>query len=112
MAENPCIGADDPEERCPRHPNDCTCWQVDPIPVPRGGIEPDWHAACILLHRRFRKLEKAARAVVAEADRIHDNQPWPLKYQAPYAAITALREILTEVGTPDARSLIQKQKEG
>lgn len=25
----PCAGADDPEERCPRHPRDCTCWQID-----------------------------------------------------------------------------------
>jgi hypothetical protein len=24
-----CIGSDDPEERCPRHPDECTCWQVD-----------------------------------------------------------------------------------
>lgn len=24
-----CPGADDPEERCPKHPKDCTCWQVD-----------------------------------------------------------------------------------
>jgi len=24
-----CEGADDPEERCPRHPKDCRCWQVD-----------------------------------------------------------------------------------
>lgn len=23
-----CEGADDPEERCPRHPKDCTCWQT------------------------------------------------------------------------------------
>lgn len=70
------------------------------FPSPRGGIETDWHAACILLHRRFRKLEKAAAAVVAETDRIHDNEPWPVKYQAPYAAITALRATLKEVGTP------------
>lgn len=24
-----CPGADDPEERCPRHPSECTCWNVD-----------------------------------------------------------------------------------
>lgn len=69
------------------------------IPVPRGGIQTDWHAACILLHRRFRKLEKAARLVVSETDRIHDNEPWPVKYQAPYAAITVLRETIAEVGS-------------
>ena len=27
--QNKCEGADDPEERCPRHPRDCKCWQVD-----------------------------------------------------------------------------------
>lgn len=24
-----CPGADDPEERCPVHPSECTCWEVD-----------------------------------------------------------------------------------
>lgn len=71
------------------------------VPVPRGGIEPDWHAACILLRRRFRKLEKAAQFVVSEADRIHENERWPIKYRAPYEAITKLRKVLAEVGTPD-----------
>jgi hypothetical protein len=28
-AQDECPGRDDPEERCPRHPDDCTCWQVD-----------------------------------------------------------------------------------
>jgi hypothetical protein len=69
------------------------------IPVPRGGIETDWHTACVLLHRRFRKLEKAARAVVKATDEIHDNEPRPIKYRAPYGAITTLRETLAEVGT-------------
>lgn len=69
------------------------------IPVPRGGIETDWHAACVLLRRRFRKLEKAAKAVISETDRIHDEEPWPLKYRAAYGAITTLRETLAEVGT-------------
>lgn len=23
-----CEGFDDPEERCPRHPRDCTCWKT------------------------------------------------------------------------------------
>lgn len=27
--ERACPGADDPEERCPRHPSECTCWQID-----------------------------------------------------------------------------------
>lgn len=29
VAVKACPGADDPEERCPRHPRDCSCWQVD-----------------------------------------------------------------------------------
>lgn len=70
--------------------------------MPRGGVETDWHAACILLRRRFRKLEKAAQAVLDEADNIHDTKPWPVKYQAPYAALTVLRSTLAEVGTPTA----------
>lgn len=67
-------------------------------PVPRGGIEPDWHSAFILLRRRFRKLEKAASAVIEETDLIHDNEPWPLKYRAPYEAITVLRAALKAEG--------------
>lgn len=69
------------------------------IPVPRGGIEIDWHAACVLLRRRFRKLEKAANAVVKATDETHDNDPWPIKYRAPYGAIVKLRETIAEVGT-------------
>jgi len=70
------------------------------IPVPRGGIEPDWHLAFVSLRRRFRQLEKASRKVIEEADRIHDNEPWPLKYRAPYEAITEMRELLKHIGTP------------
>lgn len=81
------------------------------IPVPRGGIEPDWHAASVLMRRKFRKLEKAARRVIEEADRIHDNEPWPLKYRAPYEAITALRELLAEIGSPDVRAKAQPHSE-
>ncbi len=29
ISENACPGADDPEERCPKHPSECTCWTVD-----------------------------------------------------------------------------------
>ncbi|NTG48631.1 hypothetical protein G6M04_14655 [Agrobacterium rhizogenes] len=29
ISENACPGADDPEERCPKHPSECTCWEVD-----------------------------------------------------------------------------------
>lgn len=70
------------------------------IPVPRGGLEPDWHLAFVSLRRRFRQLEKSSRKVIEEADRIHDGEPWPLKYRAPYQAITELRELLKHIGTP------------
>lgn len=70
------------------------------VPVPRGGIEPDWRLWFVSLRRRFRKLEKAARAVITETDRVHDNDAWPVKYRAPYAAITALRQTLAEVAPP------------
>lgn len=29
LTERECPGADDPEERCPRHPDDCACWEID-----------------------------------------------------------------------------------
>jgi hypothetical protein len=29
MPKTECPGADDPEERCPREPKDCICWEVD-----------------------------------------------------------------------------------
>lgn len=32
-----CSGADDPEDRCPRHPKDCVCWRFSP--EARGLIE-------------------------------------------------------------------------
>jgi len=70
------------------------------IPVPRGGVEPDWHDAFLRMRLRFKRLEQAASRVVAETDRIHDNEPWPVKYRAPYEAITVLRGVLAEVETP------------
>lgn len=42
----------------------------------------------------FGELQAAAQRVVDETDRIHDNDPWPIKYRAPYAAITELRSLL------------------
>ncbi|AYC99983.1 hypothetical protein [Neorhizobium sp. NCHU2750] len=29
-----CEGFDDPDERCPRHPNDCLCWDAKNLAVP------------------------------------------------------------------------------
>jgi hypothetical protein len=42
----------------------------------------------------FSKLQAAAQHVVNETDRIHDNEPWPIKYRAPYGAIVELRKVL------------------
>lgn len=42
----------------------------------------------------FTELQTAAQFVVSETDRIHDNDPWPIKYRAPYDAITKLRLLL------------------
>lgn len=64
--------------------------------TPRGGLDPDWQEAWMLVTRKYRKLVSAARRVVRETDRIHDNEPWPIKYRAPYEAITKLREALPE----------------
>lgn len=37
--ERPCPGADDPQERCPRHPSECKCWQIDlDHPMKRSGL--------------------------------------------------------------------------
>ncbi len=41
-------------------------------------------------------LQTAALKVVNETDRIHDNEPWPTKYRAPYGAIVELRALLTK----------------
>lgn len=47
-----------------------------------------------LLLRDYGELQAAAQKVVDETDRIHDSKPWPIKYQAPYGAITDLRQLL------------------
>lgn len=46
------------------------------------------------LTRAFAELAAAAQKVVDETDRIHDGDPWPLKYRAPYGAIAELRTLL------------------
>lgn len=42
----------------------------------------------------FGELQAAAQKVVDETDKIHNNDPWPIKYRAPYGAITELRILL------------------
>jgi hypothetical protein len=42
----------------------------------------------------FAELQAAAQKVVDETDRTYDSDPWPIKYRAPYGAITALRRLL------------------
>ena len=46
------------------------------------------------LLRAFDDLQAAAQKVVDETDRIHDLEPWPIKYRAPYGAIVELRTLL------------------
>lgn len=44
----------------------------------------------------FAELQAAAQKVVDETDRIHDSEPWPVKYRAPYGAIVELRQLLAK----------------
>jgi hypothetical protein len=44
----------------------------------------------------FTELQTATQKVVDETDRIHDNDPWPIKYRAPYGAIVELRQLLAK----------------
>lgn len=46
------------------------------------------------LLKAFGELQAAAQKVIEETDRIHDNEPWPVKYRAPYGAIVELRELI------------------
>ena len=72
-------------------------------PMPRGGGTHDWWAESVKLYRRLHKIEQAAQAVLDEADRIHDNDPYPIKYRAPYGALAQLRAVLSEQSTIDDR---------
>ncbi len=56
----------------------------------------------------FSDLQSCAQHVVDETDRIHDGDPWPTKYRAPYAAITTLRSLL--LGQYGLRVLAQEPK--
>jgi hypothetical protein len=64
------------------------------IPAPRGGLEPNWWEEWVKTTRAYNALAKAAQAVVDEAKSIHDNDPWPIRYRAPYEAITKLSAVL------------------
>lgn len=48
------------------------------------------------LLKAFSELQEAAQHVVNETDRIHDGEPWPTRYRAPYGAITKLRILLNQ----------------
>lgn len=72
-------------------------------PMPRGGIEPDWQGTSLTYYRRYRKLRKAAQAVIDQMAAIHDNDPYPLKYRAPFGAIAGLSKVLDE--NPDYKAL-------
>lgn len=60
-----CEGADDPEERCPRHPKDCTCWQVDNDHPSRKGIPP--------VDQMSMALKKADEALRPLADAVYND---------------------------------------
>lgn len=42
----------------------------------------------------YADLNAAAQKVIDETNRIHDNDPWPIKYRAPYGAIVDLENLL------------------
>jgi hypothetical protein len=42
----------------------------------------------------FSELQTAAQKVVDEANHIHDTEPYPLKYRAPYGALAELMTLL------------------
>lgn len=48
------------------------------------------------LAQAFTELQAAAQKVVDATDQILDTEPWPLKYRAPYKAITELRQLLAK----------------
>ncbi|EHK77735.1 hypothetical protein SM0020_12445 [Sinorhizobium meliloti CCNWSX0020] len=66
----------------------------DGLIAPRGGIEPNWWEVSMKLRRELKALQTAAQKVIDETDAIHDSEPPPTKYRAPYGAITELRAAL------------------
>ena len=74
----------------------------DALIAPRGGIEPNWWEVSMKLRRELKALRKAAQKVVDETDSIHDSEPAPTKYRAPYGAITELRAALSASPEPVA----------
>lgn len=70
--------------------------RVEGIPAPRGGLEPNWWEEWVKTTRAYNALAKAAQAVIDETKAIHDNDPWPIRYRAPYEAITKLGEALAK----------------
>lgn len=65
--------------------------------MPRGGIEWDHWEISQIYRRKLKRLIKASKAVIKEADAIHDKEQWPIKYRAPYASMTELREVLRTI---------------
>lgn len=64
---------------------------TDPI-----GRPIDWRKRYERTQAAFAELQTAADKVVTETDRIHDSEPWPVKYRAPYGAIVELRQLLAK----------------
>ena len=71
---------------------------MTPERIPGG----DWWAESVKLYRRLRALERAAQAVLDATDK-NLNDPYPIKYRAPYGALAKLHDVLHEQPTIDER---------
>ena len=69
----------------------------------------DWWAESVKLYRRLRAVERAAQAVLDDADKNLDD-PFPIKYRAPYGALNKLRETLVTQPTIDERNRMMLDK--
>ena len=72
--EATCEGADDPEERCPRHPRDCVCWKVDMNHPTVTHPAPTHHARRPRSRPTVRRIMTAAQyhAIVTRASQDYD----------------------------------------
>jgi hypothetical protein len=76
-SEADCPGFDDPEERCPRDPKDCVCWDA-PRPSPlsmidaaEANIREDYYRAGKISREQFQKemliVARARQQALADA---------------------------------------------
>lgn len=89
MSRNDCEGADCPDDRCPRKPEDCVCWKVDTgVPGPEVTDEMIEAAARVLcgMGTNFPSMEQTLAWVDAK---------WPRFKEEARGALTAgLRAML------------------